>query len=222
MHLAPNANGLLRKWGIFAEDFGATLMQYMEERSEKGDKLKDMDLRGMNAQWQHPWHLSHRINLHEKLKTIATAEDGVGTPARLHTSSKIVSVDAEKGQVSLADGTTVTGDVILGADGIYVSDVDPYSWCLLADSPLQSKSRSVIKETKLFGSGKAAFRFLIPRQAGLDDPVTRPIVERGNNLVIWYGADRRIVMYPCNDNKLLNFNCIHPENESHANASDGK
>ncbi|KAI7789009.1 fad binding domain protein [Diaporthe eres] len=202
VHLAPNANGLLRKWGIFAEDFGATLMQYMEERNEQGDKLKDMDLRGMNAQWQHPWHLSHRINLHEKLKKVATAEEGVGTPARLHTSSKIVSVDAEKGQVSLADGTTVTGDVILGADGIY------------------SKSRSVIKETKLFGSGKAAFRFLIPRQAGLDDPVTRPIVEKGNNLVIWYGADRRIVMYPCNDNKLLNFNCIHPENESHANASD--
>lgn len=128
MHLAPNANGSLRKWGIYAEDFGATLMQYMEERSEKGEKLKDMDLRGMNAQWQHPWHLSHRVNLHEKLKTVATGEEGVGTPAKLHTSSKIVSVDAEKGQVSLADGTTVTGDVILGADGIYVSDVDPDSW----------------------------------------------------------------------------------------------
>lgn len=142
MHLAPNANGLLRKWGIFAEDFGATLMQYMEERSEKGDKLKDMDLRGMNAQWQHPWHLSHRINLHEKLKTIATAEDGAGTPAKLHTSSKIVSVDAEKGQVSLADGTTVTGDVILGADGIYVSHVDPDSWCLVADTAPPPFSRN--------------------------------------------------------------------------------
>lgn len=98
-------------------------MQHMEERTEKGETVKDLDLRGMNAQWQHPWHLSHRINLHEKLKTVATAEDGVGSPARLHTSSRIVSVDAEKGQVSLADGTTVAGDVILGADGIYVSDV---------------------------------------------------------------------------------------------------
>lgn len=47
-------------------------------------------------------------------------------------------------------------------------------------------------------------------------------MERGNTLVIWYGADRRIVMYPCNDNKLLNFNCIHPESESHATASDGE
>lgn len=143
MHLAPNANGSLRKWGIYAEDFGATLMQYMEERSEKGEKLKDMDLRVMNAQWQHPWHLSHRINLHEKLKAVATGEEGVGTPARLHTSSKIVSVDAEKGQVSLADGTTVTGDVILGADGIYVSDVDPDSWQLAADSSFsRSRGRS--------------------------------------------------------------------------------
>lgn len=115
-------------------------MQYMEERTEKGDKVKDMDLRGMNAQWQHPWHLSHRINLHEKLKKIATAEDGDGTPARLHTSSKIVSVDADKGQVSLADGTTVTGDVILGADGIYVSDVGPDLQYL---SPLTPRSVEV-------------------------------------------------------------------------------
>lgn len=142
MHLAPNANGALRKWGIFAEDFGATLMQYMEERTEKGEVLKDLDLRGMNAQWQHPWHLSHRINLHEKLKTIATAEDGVGTPAKLNTSSRIVSVDPEKGQVSLADGTTVTGDVILGADGIYVSDTKPKLRWFITD-PLFSPSRGL-------------------------------------------------------------------------------
>jgi 2-polyprenyl-6-methoxyphenol hydroxylase-like FAD-dependent oxidoreductase len=122
--LAPNANGVLRKWGIFAEDFGATLMHHMEERTEKGDKVKDIDLRGVNTMWQHPWHLSHRVNLHDKLKEVATAEEGDGPPARLHTSSKIVRVDADKGQATLADGRTVTSDVILGADGIYVSVVN--------------------------------------------------------------------------------------------------
>lgn len=35
-----------------------------------------------------------------------------------------------------------------------------------------------------------------------------------NELSMWYGADRRIVVYPCNDNELLNFVCIHPESES--------
>ncbi|KUI65822.1 3-hydroxybenzoate 6-hydroxylase 1 [Cytospora mali] len=197
VHLAPNSNGVLRRWGIYAEEFGATPMDRLQERNEKGDIIKDIDLRGMKGQWQHPWLLSHRVYLHEKLKAFATGEDGIGSPAKLQTSSKVVSVNPEKGEVTLADGTTVTGDVVLGADGIY------------------SKSRTYIKDAKLFRSGKAAFRFLIPRKAGLDDPVTKSIVEDLSSLGMWYGSDRRIVMYPCNDNQLLNFVCIHPDTESH-------
>lgn len=74
----------------------------------------------------------------------------------------------------------------------------------------------------MFGSGKAAFRFLIPREAALADPVTRSIGEIQNGLVSWYGSSRRIVTYPCNNNELFNFVCIHPDSESHATQSDGK
>lgn len=112
---------MLRRWGIHAEEFGATRMDHLQERNEKGALVKDLDLRAENSQWQHPWHLSHRVHLHEKLKVLATAEDGISRPASLHTSSKVVSLDPEKGQVTLANGATETADVILGADGIYVS-----------------------------------------------------------------------------------------------------
>ena len=78
------------------------------------------------------------------------------------------------------------------------------------------------KDPKLFGSGKAAFRFLLPRKIALEDPVTAPLVKDINQLVMWYGDDRRIVMYPCNDNEVLNFVCIHPDTESHATQSDGE
>jgi hypothetical protein len=40
--------------------------------------------------------------------------------------------------------------------------------------------------------------------------------------MIWYGDDRRIVLYPCSDNQLLNFVGIHPDTESHATKNDGK
>lgn len=95
----------------------------IEERHYTGELVKAIDVRDEQKMWQHPWQFSHRVNLHEKLKALATAEDkgAVGTPAKLHTSSKVVSLDPAKGEVQLADGTTVTGDVILGADGIYVS-----------------------------------------------------------------------------------------------------
>lgn len=105
-------------------------------------------------------------------------------------------MDAEKGKVELVDGTTVEGDVVLGADGIYVSH--SYRALRYKANTLQSKTRSCIKDMALFGSGKAAFRFLIPRQRGLGDPVTQSIAEITGGLVMWFSTDRRIVMYPCN------------------------
>lgn len=40
------------------------------------------------------------------------------------------------------------------------------------------------------------------------------LLANDNELVIWYGADRRVVVYPCDNNELLNFVCIHPEGDS--------
>lgn len=71
-------------------------------------------------------------------------------------------------------------------------------------------------DVKPFGSGKSAFRFLIDRKAALDDPMIKHFAEKAGELIIWYGQDRRIVMYPTSDNRLLNFVCIHPSNESEA------
>ncbi len=81
--------------------------------------------------------------------------------------------------------------------------------------------RKRIKDVDIFSSGKAAFRFLIPRAMAAADPVTAPLVERSGCLMMWFAEDRRVVMYPCNDNELLNLVCIHPDGESHATKSDG-
>lgn len=95
--------------------------------------------------------------------------------------------------------------------------------CVALLTVVQSKTRNAVDggKSKLFGSGKAAFRFLIDRKVALEDPITRPLVEKGNVLSMWYGSDRRIVMYPCNDNETLNFVLIHPDTESHATPGDG-
>ena len=37
---------------------------------------------------------------------------------------------------------------------------------------------------------------------------------------MWYSDDKRVVMYPCNDNELLNFVCIHPETESQGSSEE--
>lgn len=140
--------------------------------------------------------------MHDHLKRLATSTAGEGTPANLHTASKVVEVDPDTGTITLENGTTDTADVVVGADGIY------------------SLTRKYIKDAKLDSSGKAAFRFLIPRVIAEADPDTKSLVERKDTLAMWYLDDRRIVMYPCNHNEMLNFVCIHPDTESHAEQSD--
>ncbi|WAO88307.1 FAD-binding-3 domain-containing protein [Fusarium falciforme] len=205
IHLTPNGNGILRRWGIFAEEFGGTLLNRRFEFHYNGELILDENLATPNLRWEHPWHLVHRVALHERLKRAATGEDGRGLPAILHTSSEVVHVSPERGKITLVDGTIIEADVIIGADGVH------------------SRSRRFICDSMpgVISSGKGAFRFLIPRSLADEDPETQPLVEARDAAYMWFANDRRVVLYPCNSNKTLNFVCIHPEEESHSMAGDG-
>ncbi|KAJ4170288.1 hypothetical protein NW754_006428 [Fusarium falciforme] len=78
IHLTPNGNGILRRWGIFAEEFGGTLLNRRFEFHYNGELILDENLATPNLRWEHPWHLVHRVALHERLKRAATGEDGRG------------------------------------------------------------------------------------------------------------------------------------------------
>jgi len=66
--------------------------------------------------------LSHRVQLHEDLKRKATSPDGAGIPAVLKTASIVRDVDPETATVTLEDGSSFSGDLVLGADGVSVCD----------------------------------------------------------------------------------------------------
>lgn len=51
----------------------------------------------------------------------ALSTDGFGYPATLHLQNKVVSCDPAKPSISLANGQTVEGDLVIGADGVHVS-----------------------------------------------------------------------------------------------------
>jgi hypothetical protein len=65
-----------------------------------------------------------------------------------------------------------------------------------------------------FDSGYSAFRFMIERDIFLTDPITEPLFKNLGRMAVWQGEDRRIVMYPCNDDRLINFVAIHPSVET--------
>jgi hypothetical protein len=62
---------------------------------------------------------------------------------------------------------------------------------------------------KPFNAGKGAFRFLIPKQQLFDHPATRQLVSKPGYMTFWYANDRRLVMYPCDDNTTMNFIAMH-------------
>lgn len=141
--------------------------------------------------------LGHRVKLHNKLKDVAIASG-----ASLHLSKAAVGIDKSAGKVTFDDGSFVLGDVIIGADGVH-----------------SITRRQLSPASQPFGSGKSAFRFLIPRESVLEDPQTRPYAETDGELVMVYHSDRRMVMYPTSNNSILNFVCIHPENETASTAT---
>ncbi|KAF2132052.1 FAD/NAD(P)-binding domain-containing protein [Dothidotthia symphoricarpi CBS 119687] len=199
VHLAPNAQGLLRRIGIIPEDQGAVNASSLNQRLFNGKPMFQVDLEKDAHRWQWPWQLAHRIHLHESLKKRATSEDGPGKPAVLNTRSRVVDVDPQEGTVTLENGEKIHGDVIVGADGVH------------------SKTRRKVpgaENVETFGSGKSAYRFLIPRERALADPDTKKYAEREGELFMFIGRDRRIVLYPTSNNELLNFVNIHPTADS--------
>lgn len=145
--------------------------------------------------------LAHRVRVHDALKKAALGSEGFGHPCVLHLATSVESVDPETATITLEDGTLVEGDVIVGADGVH------------------SKARHGVPggpAANLFGSGKNGFRFMVPREVALKDALTRELCNQDGVFSVVVGTDRRIVMYPTSNNTLLNFLCIHPENESQA------
>ncbi|KIW68488.1 hypothetical protein PV04_04430 [Phialophora macrospora] len=196
VHLAPNANGILRRLGIKAEDFGANLMERFSEYNADGTLVRSTPIK--TDMWQHPWQLAHRVRLHNTLKELATTLDGPGPAAQLVISSPVVSIDCNKALAITKDGAEYQGDVLVGADGI--KSITRLSIPGAHEPP--------------FDSGKSAFRFMISRSDVAQDPVTSKYCEHPGDLLMFFAPDRRLVVYPTNDNKELNFVCIHPSHET--------
>ncbi|MFI9558012.1 FAD-dependent oxidoreductase [Nonomuraea endophytica] len=104
--LWPGSIRILRELGADPTDLGSRLTQ-LEGWSPEGEPLMKIDLlraeRGFGAP---SVHISRR-DLVERLV------DGV--PVRY--GSEVVAVDPDRAEVTLADGSTVSGDILIGADG---------------------------------------------------------------------------------------------------------
>lgn len=63
--------------------------------------------------------------MHTALWEKLVSTEGPGEPCTLQLERKVASVDPDESEVVLANGERVSGDLILGADGVHVSIIFP-------------------------------------------------------------------------------------------------
>ena len=215
VNLGPNATGILRHWGLRVETLGGGEMRNSVELNAAGATAGLHDFSNLHRQWAHSWHLVPRSRLCEGLKEAATAAHGIGTPAVLHAPIKIISVDGQKGSFVLADGATMSADVVVGADGIHVStNILSRTLKGIAYQIMKSATRDAAagdEKVKPFSVGKMAIKFSIPRHVALDDPSARPLLGRHCTHATWRGGDRTVDMYDLGENEVLYFVLECPE-----------
>jgi 2-polyprenyl-6-methoxyphenol hydroxylase-like FAD-dependent oxidoreductase len=135
--------------------------------------------------------------LHEELKRLVLDPEGKGPVPVLKLGCKVVDIDVENGVVELSNERMFKSDAIIGADGLH------------------SFARTYIEpHKKPYAWGKSAYRWLVPREILLADPLTKDLIGGKG----WFGeiseGDRRIVMYPCRDNTEMNFVGFVPNDEA--------
>jgi salicylate hydroxylase len=113
IHMGPNASRILLGWGLSPKRVGSVYCYGVLERTYQNITQVDMETDSEKA-FGSPWLLNHRADLHEELRRIALDPAGPGQVPELRLGSTVESCDPDAGTVTLADGSVVHGDVIIG------------------------------------------------------------------------------------------------------------
>ncbi|KAJ8131615.1 hypothetical protein O1611_g2012 [Lasiodiplodia mahajangana] len=194
IQVLPNAARILFSWGL--KDIlepHATWPRKCNFWGWKGNFLSDMDYEGYTRAAGAPFWDFHRANLHRGLITRATQ-----LGAKLMTNARVQNFTINEHESSttvfLADGQTITADLVVGADGI------------------NSKMREIFlgREDPPIATGDLAYRLLLNTRDMMTDPDLRPFVDNPQ-VNYWVGPGVHAVNYILRGGELFNMVLLVPD-----------
>ena len=181
LQLGPNATRILQGWGLgqALERLAAFPDKLLVRSAPSGRELASLSL-GSRCQQRYgaPYATLHRADLHSMLLDSVRLRPEV----KLHLNSPVTGyTDTPEGvQLAWADGYSVEGDALVGADGLW------------SQVRLQTLEDHVAQPT-----GHLAYRALV-RQSDL------PKSLRSQQVSVWLGPDMHLVSYPVRGGEWLN------------------
>ena len=185
--IPPNATRVLSSWDLDFRAARMTPFNGMEIVAGESDTLSvtgRYSFSPFETDFGAPYLLSHRVDLHEALREMATSSSGPGTPARIINGAHIIGYDAEAGSVTLADGSILGADLIVAADGVHS----------IASEFVGDPSPAIPSDTTVV-------RFLIPTSTLKADPATATLIPGDGLCSVYTTASRThwLLRYPCRE-----------------------
>lgn len=194
--LQPNATKIFEKWGLgrLLEKHGGVsdrgLKIFTTDGTLKASIPFSRDTYGADRK------LFHRVDLLEALKEAAIEENISGPPVDIRLSSRVMDCDCENGTVTLADGSVIFGDLIIGADGIH------------------SKLRPIVtgSDAGAISTGISAYRIIVPTDQLMENPkISNFVYLKAPWTSMIMGHDRRVIMGPCRSGQHFSLVCLVPD-----------
>lgn len=179
LQIGPHGSRILREWGVFDEVVarGVLPKNLVFRDALTAEELTRLNL-GADFQRRYGgvYFVVHRSDLHSALVDAARCAG-----AELRTGSTVTEVvsDGDGAQVTLADGTELRGDVVLGMDG------------------LKSTLRAQVSDDEPVGSGYAAYRGAFP----VDEV---PYGDDIEDVIGYIGPGCHFIQYPLRGGTMLN------------------
>ncbi|OJD32051.1 fad binding domain protein [Diplodia corticola] len=202
LHFGPTTTAyVFPQWGIDAyRDFHACKVERWYNYNVKDgvmDPMPDrynLEARRRELHFEGDEVMCHRVDAHSALREKALSYPN----AHLHLSSGVQAVDPDAGTITLNDGTTHRGHVVVGADGIHSQTVQAIA------GPECVPTRA----------GVNIFRFFVQEEKARQNPLAAEFLDAHgypNAHVSFRGTNGSVsVIYTARNGTYLNFGLLFP------------